>query len=104
MENLIFVQCLQCLAQVRLTTNKTKLDIYYNKPAIRVASGAAKRLSKHNLRNLENNRESSNLGGLVTSLKGAQFEINVLKSRNEYVPLEIIFIECTEISSGKITN
>ena len=54
------------LAQVRITTSKTILDIKYNKVGTRVASRVAERLKTYNLRKLGSIRKMSNLGGDTT--------------------------------------
>ena len=45
------------LVQVRLTTSKTKLDIWYNKPDIRVGLRVAERLKTQDLKKLEKNKK-----------------------------------------------
>ena len=51
------------LAQVRIATSKTILDIYHSKPATRVASRVAEWLKAKDLRKLGNIWKMSNLGG-----------------------------------------
>ena len=51
------------LVHARFATSKTKLDIYYNKLCMWVASRVAKRLKTYNIRKLGNIRKTSNLGG-----------------------------------------
>ena len=53
------------LVRMRLTTSKRKLDIYYSKLGIRVASGFVEQLKTLDLRKLGNFRKKSNLGGHV---------------------------------------
>ena len=53
------------LVLIRFTTSKRKLDIYYSKLGIQVASLVAKRLKTYDLRKLGSIRKISNLGGHV---------------------------------------
>ena len=49
------------LVQIRLTTSKTKRDIYYSKHSTRVASRVAERFKTYDLRKLGNIWKTSNL-------------------------------------------
>ena len=53
------------LVQIRFTTSKKKLDIYYSKLGMRVASRITERLKTYELRKFGNIRKMSNLNGRI---------------------------------------
>ena len=92
------------LVQVRFTTSKTKLDIWYSKLSIRVASRVAEQrplggggLCAHtrkkkdlDLRKLENIREISNLGGHISQRPVPPHNSRIRQQHSQYTEKQIL--------------
>ena len=89
------------LVRVRFTTSKTKLNIQYSKLGVQVASRVAERLKTYDLRELENIRKISKLGGRIGQCSASLQEIRLcqqqLKNTRKQIPNFFFLSSLTKI-------